>query len=89
MGWIGWTFRVGVRSAPRWHYRLTPSLRDDVLVSRHTQRIEVFSREGDHWTLRVAGPGGAVPLTATPGARSVDRVYRSVELTETPPRPSA
>jgi Uma2 family endonuclease len=63
------------------HYRRIPSLKDDVLVSQHTARIEIHSREGDHWVLRVAGPGGSVPLTAMPGAPAVDRVYQGVELT--------
>ena len=63
------------------HYRRIPSLKDYVLVSQHTARIEIHSREGDHWVLRVAGPGGSVPLTAMPGALAVDRVYQGVELT--------
>lgn len=63
------------------HYRRIPSLQDYVLVSQHTARIEIHSRAGDHWVLRVAGPGESVPLTAMPGALSVDRVYQGVELT--------
>jgi len=70
------------------HYRHLPSLKDYVLVSQHTRRIEVYSREGDHWTLRVAEAGGAVPLTALEGALSVDRVYQGVELTEAPTPPA-
>ncbi len=63
------------------HYREIPSLRDYVLVSQHERLVEVFSREGDHWVLRVAGPGGSVPLTATlGGSLSVERVYEGVEL---------
>ncbi|MEZ4389496.1 MAG: Uma2 family endonuclease [Polyangiales bacterium] len=65
------------------HYRRIVSLKDYVLVSQHTARIEIHSREGDHWVLRVAGPGEAVPLTAMAGALSVDRVYQGVELTPT------
>jgi Uma2 family endonuclease len=63
------------------HYRRIPSLKDYVLVSQHTPRVEIHSREGDHWVLRVAGPGESVPLTAMPGALAVDRVYQGVELT--------
>ena len=62
------------------HYRRLPSLRDYVLVSQHTRRIEVYSREGDHWTLHVAEDGGAAPLTALDGALLVDRVYQGVEF---------
>lgn len=66
------------------HYRHIPSLRDYVLVSQHTARIEVHSRAGDHWTLRVLGPGEVVPLTAMPGTLSVDRIYQGVELSPAP-----
>lgn len=69
------------------HYRHIPSLRDYVLVSQHAARIEVHSREGDHWTLRVVGPGESVPLTALRGVLSVDRVYQGVELSPPPPAP--
>lgn len=66
------------------HYRRLASLKDYVLVSQHTRRIEVYSREGDHWALRVAEAGGSAPLTALDGALSVDRVYAGVELAEAP-----
>jgi len=69
------------------HYRRIPSLQDYVFVSQHTRRVEVYSREGDHWTLRVAEAGGSVPLTALDGSLTVDRVYAGVELTEAPPPP--
>ena len=49
------------------HDRRIPSLRDYVLVSQHTPRVEIHAREGD--------------LTAMPGALAVDRVYQGVELT--------
>lgn len=62
------------------HYRQLPSLRDYVLVSQHTQRIELYSREGDHWVMRVAGAGESLPLTALPGSLSVDRVYAGITL---------
>jgi Uma2 family endonuclease len=67
------------------HYRRIPSLRDYVLVSQHKALIEVFSRgEGNVWTMREAGPGDSVPLTALPGVIEVDRVYAGVTLA-TPP----
>jgi Uma2 family endonuclease len=71
------------------HYRRIPSLQDYVFVSQHTRRVEVYSREGDHWTLRVAEAGGSVPLTALDGSLSVDRVYAGVELAEAPSPPTA
>lgn len=69
------------------HDRKIPSRKDNVLVSRRTPRIEIHSREGDHRVLRVAGPGESVPLTAMPGALSVDRVFEGAELTQVPSRP--
>jgi len=62
------------------HYRHLPALKDYVLVSQHTRRIEVYSREGDHWTLRIAEAGQAVALTAMDGSLSVDRVYAGITL---------
>ncbi len=63
------------------HYRQVPSLRDYVLVSQHAHRIEVFSRDGENqWTLRVAGPGQSVPLSAMKGVIEVDRVYAGIKL---------
>lgn len=64
------------------HYRQIPSLRDYVLVSQHEPRIEVYSREGDHWALRAVEAGEAIALTALVGALVVDRVYQGVELTQ-------
>lgn len=64
------------------HYRHLASLKDYVLVSQHTRRVEVYSRAGDHWTLRVAEAGQSAPLTALDGALSVDRVYAGVTLAE-------
>lgn len=65
------------------HFRRLPTLKDDVLISHHTPRLEIHSREGDHSILRVAGPGGSVPLTAMPRSLSVDRDYQGIELTPT------
>ena len=39
------------RGAKFAHYRRLESLREYVLVSQHERRIEVFRREGEHWTL--------------------------------------
>ncbi|MDO9020623.1 MAG: Uma2 family endonuclease [Deltaproteobacteria bacterium] len=64
------------------NYQQIPSLRDYVLVSQYAKRIEVFSREGEgQWTLRVAGAGQSVPLTAMAGVIEVDRVYAGIPLT--------
>ena len=67
------------------HYQQMPSLRDYVLVSQHAKRIQVFSRDSENqWTLRMAGPGQSVPLTAMRGVIEVDRVYVGVTLAPAP-----
>lgn len=67
------------------HFRRIPTLRDYVLVSQHKALIEVFSRGDDNlWTLREAGPGQSVALTALPGSIEVDRVYAGIELPLSP-----
>jgi Uma2 family endonuclease len=69
------------------HYRRIPSLRHYVLVTQHERRIEVFTREGDHWALREAGAGASVAIDALGGSLSVDRVYAGITLPEAPVRP--
>ena len=69
------------------HYRRIASLRDYLLVSQHTQRLELYSREGDHWTLRVAGPGESLALTGLAGTLFTDRVYAGLSLDPPPPAP--
>lgn len=63
------------------HYRRIPSLRDYILVSQRTARMEVHTREGDHWVLRVVEAGGTLPVAALNGRLEVDRVYQGVALT--------
>jgi len=67
------------------HYRHLPTLKDYVLVSQHTRRIEVYSREGDHWALRIAEAGQSVALTAMEGSLSIDRVYAGITPDEATP----
>ena len=69
------------------HYRRLASLRDYVLVSQHTARIELYSREGDHWVLREAGPGKSLALTGLTGALALDRVYAGITLDPPPSMP--
>lgn len=67
------------------HYRQIPSLRHYVLVTQHARSIEVYTREGDHWTLREGGEGEHVALEALGGSISVDRVYAGITLEAPPP----
>ena len=62
------------------HYRRLASLRDYVLVSQTGVALEVYSRDGDTWVLRTAGPGESVPLTAIAGRLEADRVYAGITL---------
>lgn len=72
----------GYDRGEKWaHYRHISTLKDYVLVSQHTPRIEVFSRDGDHWTLRIAERGETLTLTALDATIAVDRVYLGIELT--------
>ena len=64
------------------HYRRLASLGDYVLVSQTEVALEVYSREGDTWVLRTAGPGESVPLSAMAGRIAADRVYAGVALEE-------
>ena len=64
------------------HYRRLASLGDYVLVSQTEVALEVYSREGDTWVLRTAGPGESVPLSAMAGRLAADRVYAGVALEE-------
>lgn len=58
------------------HYRRIPSLRDYVLVSQKSPRLEVYSREGDRWVFTEAVSGGAVQLPSVGVSLRVDDVYR-------------
>ncbi|MDO9021212.1 MAG: Uma2 family endonuclease [Deltaproteobacteria bacterium] len=71
-------------------YRKIASLRDYVLVSQSERCIEVYSRgPDDTWTLREAGEGESVPLSALEASLDIDRVFRGVTLTPEVPRERA
>lgn len=59
------------------HYRRVPTLREYVLVSQSTSRIEVFSRQGDVWVLSEAAAGQTLRLESLGVALAVDDVYRN------------
>jgi Uma2 family endonuclease len=58
------------------HYRRLGSLREYVLVSQRSPRIEVFSRKGAKWELTEAGPGESILIPALEISLSVDELYR-------------
>ena len=57
-------------------YRRLPTVQEYVLVSQNEPRLEVFRREGDHWSLYEWGPGESLVLTSLSVSISVDRLYR-------------
>lgn len=58
------------------HYRRLPSLREYVLVSQRTPRIEVYRREGAEWVLSEASSGQRARIPSLGVELSVDEVYR-------------
>ncbi len=58
------------------HYRTLASLKEYVLVAQRAQRIEVFRRDGDHWSYLEAGPGSTIRLESIGATLSVDEIYR-------------
>jgi len=69
------------------HYRRIPGLQHFLLVSQHDKHIELYTRTGDHWTLRDAVEGESLYLAALDGTLSVDRVYAGITLEDPPPAP--
>jgi Uma2 family endonuclease len=59
------------------HYRRIPSLREYLLVSQQSRRIEShFENDAGEWVLREAGPGEVLELRALEGVRiETDLVY--------------
>ena len=57
-------------------YRRLPTLQEYVLVSQNESRMEVFRREGDHWSLYEFGSGESLVLTSLSVSIPIDLVYR-------------
>ncbi len=62
------------------HYRTIASLAEYVLVSTTHPRVEVFTRRGEVWELRVYGEGAQVDLGSVGVRLALDAVYEGVEL---------
>ena len=58
------------------HYRRLASLREYVLVSQRTPRIEVYRRQGLAWVFSEAAAGQALALESLGVTLSVDEIYR-------------
>ena len=58
------------------HYQRIPSLAEVVLVAHDERRLEIWRREGDHWTLDVFRAGDRARLASLGSAIAVDEVYR-------------
>ena len=69
-------------------YRRSPSLREYVLVSSDSRRIETFHRhdETGEWVYsECSDPEGSIPLRSLGCSLSLARVYSKVEFPEPPP----
>jgi Uma2 family endonuclease len=63
------------------HYKTIPSLREVVVVSHRSRRLELVRREADgSWSRHAAGPGEALTLASVGCALETDRVYRNVDV---------
>jgi Uma2 family endonuclease len=63
------------------HYRRIESLREYILVSQSTVRIERFVRHGDHWVFSdVADPAGTLPIETLGCEISLADVYERVDF---------
>ena len=56
-------------------YREIEALRHYVLIAQGRRRVEVYSREGDDWTLRILEPPAAVALPAIGAELSFAEIY--------------
>lgn len=58
------------------HYQRIPSLGEVVLIAHDERRLEVWRREGDHWTLDVFRAGARARLASIESELDVAEVYR-------------
>jgi Uma2 family endonuclease len=56
-------------------YRDIEGLRHYLLIAQGRRRVEVYSRDGEHWTLRILQPPDAVALAAVGVQLSFDEIY--------------
>jgi Uma2 family endonuclease len=58
------------------HYQRIPSLAEVVLIAHDERRLEIWRREGDHWTLDVFRAGARARLASLGADLDVAEVYR-------------
>jgi Uma2 family endonuclease len=58
------------------HYQRIPSLAEVVLIAHDERRLEVWRREGDHWTVDVFRAGERARLASIESELVVADVYR-------------
>lgn len=51
------------------------ALRHYVLIAQSSRRVEVYSRDGEDWTLRILRPPDPVKLAAIAVELSFDEIY--------------
>jgi Uma2 family endonuclease len=59
------------------HYKQIPSLDEIVLVAHEEQRLEIWRREGDHWTLHVSRGEETASVASLGCELSLTEVYRN------------
>jgi Uma2 family endonuclease len=63
------------------HYRRLESLRDYVLISQHTMRVEHYSRRGETWVLtELAQPGSVLRIDSVDCDVPLADIYERVEF---------
>jgi Uma2 family endonuclease len=58
------------------HYQRIPSLAEIVLIAHDERRLEVWRRQGDHWTVDVFRDGDRARLPSLESELAVAEVYR-------------
>jgi Uma2 family endonuclease len=63
------------------HYKTIPTLREYLVVSHESRRLELWKREPeDAWSLTIAGDGDVVRLAALGASLAVDELYEAAGL---------
>jgi Uma2 family endonuclease len=59
------------------HYKQMPALREIVLIAHDEQRVEIWHREADRWTLRAQSDDGTAALESIGCELPLPEIYRN------------
>jgi Uma2 family endonuclease len=59
------------------HYQQMPALREIVLIAHDEQRVEIWHRQDDRWTLRTVGSDGTASLESIGCELPLAEIYRN------------